>query len=59
MGLEAANNVIRQCGTGIPASIIPLEPEEAHVTGLRDAIRTARQLAAINPLAQFLPTPLA
>ncbi|MDX2228714.1 MAG: FAD-dependent oxidoreductase [Leptolyngbyaceae cyanobacterium bins.349] len=41
-GLEAANRVIQQLGQGLPAPIIPVEPDELHIQVARSLNRTAR-----------------
>ncbi|MCL6436911.1 MAG: FAD-dependent oxidoreductase [Leptolyngbyaceae cyanobacterium HOT.MB2.61] len=45
-GLEAANRVIAQFGQGVPAPIIPVEPDEAHIQVARSLNQTLRQVAA-------------
>ncbi len=49
-GLEAANNVIDQLGTGQAASIIPIVPDEPHIQAARTINKVARKLGE-----QFLP----
>jgi len=44
-GLEAANLVISQLKQGQPAEIIPVEPDEAHIQGLRELNKTVRSIA--------------
>lgn len=41
-GLEAANHVIAQFGTGLPAPIIPVEPDETHIQIARSLNQTFR-----------------
>ncbi|KAK9843904.1 hypothetical protein WJX84_000707, partial [Apatococcus fuscideae] len=58
-GLRAANNVMAVLGGGEPAHIVALEPEEAQVLALRQAIRLGQRLqdaAAFTPLRDLLPT---
>ncbi|BAU11775.1 amine oxidase [Leptolyngbya sp. NIES-3755] len=50
-GLEAANRVIQQFGTGTPAQIIPVEADEPHIAIARNANRTIRDLTS-----SFLPS---
>jgi len=50
-GLEAANRVIQQFGTGTPAQIIPVEADEPHIAIARNANRTVRELGN-----RFLPS---
>ncbi|KAK9788284.1 hypothetical protein WJX73_005739 [Symbiochloris irregularis] len=57
-GLEAANHVVRACGQGRSAQVIPLEAEEGHVVGARRVIRGLQGLAELNPLARLLPQAL-
>eukprot|EP00884_Botryococcus_braunii_P022921 jgi/Botrbrau1/9312/Bobra.0111s0036.1 len=57
-GIEAANNVMRWCGVGSPAPVIPLELEEAQVVALRAAVRATRRIVEANPLNALLPVPL-
>ncbi len=49
-GLEAANHVIRQLGSGQLANIIPVVPDEPHIQAARTLNRAARNLQE-----QFLP----
>lgn len=44
-GLEAANRVIAQHGQGLPATIIPVEPDEPHVQIGRSLLHFARNLS--------------
>lgn len=41
-GLEAANQVIAHCQRGQPAPILPVEPDEPHIQGLRSLNRLFR-----------------
>lgn len=41
-GLEAANRVIAQCGQGVMATIIPIEPDESHIQIARTINQTVR-----------------
>lgn len=43
-GLEAANLVIERLALGQPATILPVEPDEPHIQGLRSLNRTLRNL---------------
>ncbi len=43
-GLEAANLVIARLALGQPATILPVEPDEPHIQGLRSLNRTLRNL---------------
>ena len=49
-GLEAANRVIEQLGVGMPAQIIEVEPDEAHIEGARVLNRALRDWTS-----RFLP----
>ncbi|PPS46040.1 FAD-dependent oxidoreductase [Chroococcidiopsis sp. TS-821] len=51
-GLEAANLVISRFGRGIPAAIIPVEPDEPHIQLGRSLNRSFRNLAQ-NVLPNF------
>ena len=55
-GLEAANLVVQHCGQGLPAHVIPLEPEEGHVTFARGLVRSAQTLQQLNPLNALFPS---
>jgi uncharacterized protein with NAD-binding domain and iron-sulfur cluster len=44
-GLEAANLVISHLGEGIPADILPVQADEAHIQGLRQINKTLRQFS--------------
>ncbi|WP_017327521.1 FAD-dependent oxidoreductase [Synechococcus sp. PCC 7336] len=44
-GLEAANLVVDRFGTGEPARIVPVEPDEPHIQVLRSLNRSARSFA--------------
>jgi len=44
-GLEAANLVISRLKGGQQAEIIPVEPDEPHIQGLREINQTVRSLA--------------
>lgn len=54
-GLEAANQVVKYCGQGQTANIIPLEPAEAHVVAARSLIRAGQQLQQLNPFNSLIP----
>lgn len=41
-GLEAANRVIAQCGQGVAAPIIPIDPDESHIQFARTVNQTVR-----------------
>lgn len=49
-GLEAANHVIKKLGSGQPANIIPIVPDEPHIQAARAINHAARNLKK-----QFLP----
>ncbi|ACK72697.1 amine oxidase [Gloeothece citriformis PCC 7424] len=51
-GLEAANLVVEQFGIGKPANIIPVEPDEPHIQGLRSLNQFFRTLGQ-NLLPDF------
>ena len=55
-GLEAANLVVRHCGQGTAANVIPLEPEEGHVVSARRLLRVGQALQQLNPLNSLLPS---
>lgn len=57
-GLEAANLAIEHLGEGVPATVVPLEPDEPHVVALRTVTRAARKAAASSPFASLLPAVL-
>ena len=44
-GLEAANNVIDQLGTGYRADIIPIVPDEPHIQAARTVNRAVRNIS--------------
>lgn len=55
-GVEAANAVVRQLGTGKPSSIIPLEADEPHIQALRTANRRAKRAVSLLPgVGRLLP----
>ena len=49
-GLEAANSVVDQLGTGQAANIIPIVPDEPHIQAARTVNKAARKLGE-----QFMP----
>lgn len=55
-GVEAANAVMKKLGTGNPADIIPLEPDEPHIQALRAANRQVKRAASLLPgVGRLLP----
>ena len=45
-GLEAANRVIRQFGSGQLADVIPVVPDEPHIQAARTANRATRKVSS-------------
>jgi uncharacterized protein with NAD-binding domain and iron-sulfur cluster len=45
-GLTAANLVVGRLGKGSPAAVLPVEPDEPHITAGKQAVRAAKELAA-------------
>jgi len=54
-GLEAANGVIEQLRVGMPAPIIPVEPDEPHIEVARTANRTLRDWSSCLLPFPWLP----
>jgi len=48
-GLEAANLVVEQFGTGAKANIIPIEPDEPHIQFARTMNKTVREFTKVFP----------